>query len=100
MCKKLFMISLALVMLSFSVTAFAGEGSDTIGACKLLPELRYAYYETPVVFTAAPPNSFRYLDNWEVREHNVTLQVNYGVTDYLDVYAFVGARIAAVKDGE
>ncbi len=100
MTKKLFLISL--LVLAFSVPAFAGEGSDTIGACRLLPELRYAYYETPVEVTSAPPSAVPtvYGDDWRLKEHNVTLQVNYGLTDYIDVYAFAGGRIAAGKSGD
>jgi hypothetical protein len=99
MIKRVLFISF--VILTLSVSAFAGEGSDTIGACKLMPELRYAYYETPVNITSHPwsVTPTLYGDDWKVKEHNVTVQVNYGVTDYFDVFAFVGARIAAEKSG-
>jgi hypothetical protein len=96
MIKKLFLISL--LVLAFSVSAFAGEGSDTIGACKLLPELRYAYYETPVRVTEGP-TGLHFNQDWRLREHNVTLQVNYGLSDDVDVFAFAGGRIAAEKSG-
>jgi hypothetical protein len=82
-----------------SAYAFAGEGSDTIGACRLMPELRYSYYKTPVVVNTHPALGDFDDDDWNVRENDATLQVTYGVTNYLDLYAFVGARIAAVKSG-
>jgi hypothetical protein len=100
MAKKLFLISL--VVLAFSVTAFAGEGSDTIGACRLLPELRYAYYETPMRVTLHPESSVAlpsYDDDWRLKEHDVTLQVTYGLTDNIDLYTFLGARLGAEKTG-
>jgi hypothetical protein len=97
MMKKLFLISL--VVLAFSVSAFAGEGSDTIGACRLMPELRYAYYETPVRVDSGP-SSMDFDNDWRLGEHNVTLQVNYGLSDYVDVFAFAGGRIAAEKTGD
>ena len=100
MMKKLLLISLLLLI--FSVPAFAGEGSDTIGACRLLPELRYSYYETPMRVTLNPESSIllpSYDDNWRLKEHDVTLQVTYGLTDNIDVYTFLGARLGAEKTG-
>ncbi len=103
MVKKIFFITLIAMVagMAFSVFAFAGEGSDTIGACRLMPELRYAYYYTPVNLTTHPPETVIVFedDDWNVREHNLTLQVNYGITNNIDVYGFFGARIA-VKRGE
>jgi hypothetical protein len=100
MMKKLFLISLFVIILS--VSAFAGEGSDTIGACRLLPELRYSYYETPMRVTLNPESSVSlpsYDDDWKLKEHDVTLQVTYGLTDNIDLYTFVGARLGAEKSG-
>jgi hypothetical protein len=100
MAKKVFLISLFVLVLS--VSAFAGEGSDTIGACRLMPELRYGYYETPMRVTLHPESPVllpRYDDNWRLKEHDVTLQVTYGLTDYIDLYTFVGARLGAEKTG-
>ncbi len=100
MRKMILFVCIAL--LALSAFAYAGEGSDTIGACKLMPELRYSYYETPVKITSHPWTVFptNYGGDWKVKEHDVTLQVNYGVTDYLDIFAFAGARIEAEKSGE
>jgi len=98
--KKLFLISLFVIILS--VSAFAGEGSDTIGACRLLPELRYMYYETPMRVTLnfeSPVSEPSYDDNWRLKEHDVTLQVTYGLTDNIDVFTFLGARLGAEKTG-
>ncbi len=48
MIKKGLVFALFLVMV-FSLTAFAGEGSDTIGNCRLQPELRYNYFGNHIV---------------------------------------------------
>ena len=36
-------ITAVLMMMVLSISAFAGEGSDTVGGGKLLPQLRYGY---------------------------------------------------------
>jgi len=41
MCKKIALT--ALLVTALSISAFAGEGSDTVGGGKLLPQLRYGY---------------------------------------------------------
>jgi hypothetical protein len=89
-----------LLVLAFSLSAFAGEGSDTIGACKLMPELRYSYYETPMTsddwYTV---NRGRDYFDWKEKEHNTVVQLTWGVIDNLDLYTFVGARICTTLDG-
>jgi hypothetical protein len=96
MIKKIFFISLILLVVSAS--AFAGEGSDTIGACKLLPQLRYSYYEADMSLHSDKAIAV-YGNNldWRKKVHTATLQVNYGIIDNLDVFAFVGARLAGEK---
>ncbi len=42
MLKKSLFLALSLLLV-FSFSAFAGEGSDTVGGGKLLPQLRYGY---------------------------------------------------------
>mgnify|MGYP001769363150 CR=1 FL=1 len=42
MFKKSLLLTLSL-MLIFSLSALAGEGSNTVGGGKLLPQLRYGY---------------------------------------------------------
>jgi hypothetical protein len=98
MAKKIFFVSLILLVVSAS--AFAGEGSDTIGACKLLPQLRYSYYEADMSLNRDTiPSVYDNLD-WRKKVHTATLQVNYGIIDNLDVFAFVGARLAGEKSAE
>ncbi len=88
----------ALLIAAFSTVAFAGEGSDTLGACKLMPELRYSYYDTPV-YSHDVHISNQHLD-WRAREHSAVVQLNWGVIDNLDLYIFVGGRICATEYGK
>ena len=71
--------------------SFAGEGSDTIGACKLLPQIRYAYSDNDYDYHD-DRDAQRY-DMGEFVRHDIYLQVNYGVCDYFDIYALIGAVI-------
>jgi hypothetical protein len=98
MIKKLSLVFV--ILLVFSVCAFAGEGSDTIGACKLLPELRYSYYEADMGLKSDTVPTFINYTDWRLKEHTASLQVTYGLTDYVDLYAFVGARVAGTKSGD
>ncbi len=95
-----------LFVVAFSVCAFAGEGSDTIGACKLMPELRYSYYEIPMVtddwsFTAQEEP---FDVDWAAKEHSAVVNLTWGAFDNLDLYTFVGARICtdieAISEGD
>jgi hypothetical protein len=97
--KSLLISSISLIALAFSLPVFAGEGSDTIGACKLQPELRYSYYEIPmyvegnnnyVNFNGDPVD----LDI-NAKEHTAAVNLTWGACDNLDLYTFVGARIAS-----
>jgi len=67
---------------------FAGSGSDTVGACKLLPQVRYSFiqnrYDTR--------NDDYYRGDWNVESSSVYLQLDYGVTDNVDVYGLVGYK--------
>ncbi len=78
-----------LLVLALSTFAFAGEGSDTIGACKMLPQLRYGYsvsnWETDSAI------AFPYTD-WDISAHNYYAQLNWGVHPNIDIYALVGGR--------
>jgi hypothetical protein len=99
MLKKSLLISIvSLTLLIFTLPVFAGEGSDTIGACKLMPELRYSYYETPMV-----TNDWNFMDDaglpfdadWRAKEHTAVVGLTWGAMDNLDLYTFVGARLAS-----
>jgi hypothetical protein len=99
MKKKFAFISLiSILALVFSMPAFAGEGSDTIGACRLMPELRYSYYETPMV-----TDNWSFFDllkepvdvDWRAKEHSAVVGLTWGAMDNLDLYTFVGARICS-----
>jgi len=94
-------ITLAVILVTaVSVCAFAGEGSDTIGACRLMPELRYSFNETPM------DTEYGYYfdpdllyNHYTFREHTATLGATWGATDNLALYAFVGAVIDSSLEG-
>jgi hypothetical protein len=86
MLKRTLFITLLLVMV-FSLSAFAGEGSDTVGGGKLLPQLRYAYSATEWDTTGV--GAFH---DWDFGAHDYYLQVNWGVFENLDIFALVGGR--------
>ncbi len=99
MLKRL--VLAAFLVAAFSVCALAGEGSDTLGACKLMPELRYSYFETPMVnhdIGIGTNGTSEYFD-WWARDHAATVGVTWGVIDNLDLYTFVGARICYTMEG-
>ncbi len=88
MIKKSFFVTLAL-MLVFSLSAFAGEGSDTVGGGKLLPQLRYGYSVSDWETHSRQPSVF---SHWEVDAHNYYAQVNWGILNNVDLVALVGGR--------
>ncbi len=99
MMRKAFFVSL--IVLVFSLPALAGEGSDTIGACRLMPELRYSYYEIPLAhdYNVRDFNGDQVDTAWRTKEHSAVVGVTWGVIDNLDLYTFVGARICSTIEG-
>jgi hypothetical protein len=101
MIKKSFVFALFLVMV-FSVSAFAGEGSDTIGNCRLQPELRYTYVQNHLrsesFFLRGVMNGEK--SDWWNTGHRAYLQLTYGAGDYVDIYGLVGASISGRTTGE
>ncbi len=90
MCKKIFLTALLVTVLSMS--AFAGEGSDTVGGGKLLPQLRYGYgvstWET---------------DDWDftspdISSHRYYAQVNWGILDNVELVALAGGESFTMED--
>jgi hypothetical protein len=88
MMKKTLFLALCLVM-AFSVSAFAGEGSDTIGGGKLLPQLRYGYSVSNWDTVSADAAGFR---DWDVKAHTYYAQVNWGILNNIDLIALAGGR--------
>jgi hypothetical protein len=88
MFKKSLFLALSL-LLAVSFSAFAGEGSDTVGGGKLLPQLRYGYSATEWDTHSPYANNYR---NWDFDAHDYYLQVNWGVFNNLDLIALVGGR--------
>jgi len=88
MVKKTILLT-AVFLMVFSVWAFAGEGTDTVGAGKLVPELRYGYsvseWKTNSEFSGP-------LSKWDVSAHDYFLEVNWGVHRNIDLIALVGGR--------
>ncbi len=93
MFKKTLIFTLSLLMF-FSVLAFAGEGSDTIGACKMLPQLRYGYskldWETHSDFAGT-------MQHRDFDAHAYYAQLNWGIFNNVDVIALVGGRSVRMK---
>jgi hypothetical protein len=79
----------------FDVSDFslAGSGSDTIGACNLVPQLRYSFMENEY----DQRNDDWTRDEWAVRSHSGYFQLNYGVTDNVDVYGLIGYKQVYIK---
>jgi hypothetical protein len=89
MLKRTLFITLCLVMV-FSLSAFAGEGSDTVGGGKLLPQLRYGYS----VSKWDTHSDDVLMKHWDVKAHTYYAQVNWGILDNVDIIALVGGRSA------
>ena len=71
----------------------SGVGSDTLGAGKLLPQIRYSYiyneFDTDYEGFATPGgDDYDYI----FRSHSAYVQLNYGLTDNIDIYALLGYR--------
>jgi outer membrane protein W len=87
----LLVLTLALALL-LSASAYAGEGSDTVGDGKLLPQLRYSYMRTnletdlPIIGGG----------NYELTQHNVYAQLNWGVHPNVDIFALAGAQFESL----
>jgi len=93
MIKKTLFFALCMVMV-FSLSAFAGEGSDTVGGGKLLPQLRYDYSSTDwkTVSSFVYPNS-----NWDIDSHNYYLQLNWGILNNVDLIGLIGGRSVSME---
>jgi hypothetical protein len=93
MFKKSLLLALSLLLV-LSLSVFAGEGSDTVGGGKLLPQLRYGYsateWDTYSSFAGTATH-------WDFGAHDYYLQVNWGVFDNVDVFALVGGRTASME---
>jgi hypothetical protein len=96
MIKKTLFFTLAFVLM-FSLFAFAGEGSDTIGACKLLPQLRYSYSVSDWRKFSQDGNTFR---NWDTRTNDYYLQANWGIFNNVDVIALIGGESLCAESGQ
>ncbi len=70
----------------------SGVAADTIGACNLMPQVRYSYiyniFETDYEEYVGDDED----DDFEFENHSVYFQLTYGLTDYVDVYGLIGYR--------
>ncbi|MBN2223383.1 MAG: hypothetical protein JW765_01775 [Deltaproteobacteria bacterium] len=92
MVKRSLLLALSLVLV-FTLSTFAGEGSDTVGGGKLLPQLRYGY-------SASDWDSVEYIlagyRDWDVNTHSYYLQVNWGVLENVELVGLVGGQSLAM----
>jgi len=88
MAKKTLLLVIALLLV-LSVSSFAGEGSDTVGGGKLLPQLRYGYLSLDWKTNSSAANGFK---DWDVSAHNYYVQANWGIFNNVDLIALVGGR--------
>jgi len=93
MKKSLFFALALAIALLLTASAFAGEGSDTVGDGKLLPQLRYSYTQTKLVTDLPILSSGEY----NLTDHSIYAQLNWGVNPNLDVYALAGAQIESLN---
>ena len=90
--RSLFLALSLLLVVSFS--AFAGEGSDTVGGGKLLPQLRYGYSVSDWRTHSAPANGFR---DWDVDAQSYYAQLNWGILNNVDLIGIVGGRSVSLE---
>jgi hypothetical protein len=93
MFKKSLLLTLSLLLV-FSLSAFAGEGSDTVGGGKLLPQLRYGYSGSEWNTSSVAANGF---NDWDINAHSYFAQVNWGVLNNLDLIGVVGGRSVTME---
>ncbi len=94
MFKKSLFLAFSLLLV-FSFSAFAGEGSDTVGGGKLLPQLRYGYSVSDWD-TVDDSMSDGFFD-WDVNTHDYYLQVNWGILENVDLVGLVGGQSLAME---
>jgi hypothetical protein len=84
----------ALLAAAVSIPAFAGEGSDTVGGGKLLPQLRYGYgvstWETNDWTFTSP----------DISSHRYYAQVNWGILDNVELVALAGGESFTMEDSQ
>ena len=96
MLKKVSVV-VFLITFAFASFVFAGEGSDTIGAGNLKPQLRYSYervdYDMEILIASLD------LKN---DENTAYLELDWGVHDNVDLYAIIGSKwiSSSVADGD
>jgi len=93
MIKKTLFFALCLVM-AFSLSAFAGEGSDTVGGGKLLPQLRYGYSVSNWNTVSSDALGWR---DWDVNAHTYYAQANWGILNNVDLIALIGGRSVSME---
>jgi hypothetical protein len=82
-----------LIMMVLSISAFAGEGSDTVGGGKLLPQLRYGYG-----VSTWKTNDNGALTSPEYSSHRYYVQANWGILENVELVALAGGRSSMAKD--
>jgi hypothetical protein len=83
----------ALLVLAVPAFALAGEGSDTVGGGKLLPQLRYGY-----TVSTWKTHDNGALTNPDYASHSYYVQANWGVLDNVELVGLVGGRSFTMDD--
>jgi outer membrane protein W len=78
------------LLLLIPVLTLAGEGSDTVGDGNLLLQLRYSYTENEYDTNYDDLLSISHDSHFDFVNNAAYLQVDYGLTDYVDVYCLLG----------
>ncbi len=94
MCKKI--VLTALLLTALSISAFAGEGSDTVGGGKLLPQLRYGYSVS--AWKTHDSWLFWLLPSPDYSFHSYYAQVNWGILDNVELVALAGGQSFMMED--
>lgn len=94
MCKR---VTLTIVLIiAFATGVWAGEGSDTVGGGKLLPQLRYGYgvstWKTNDTITNPP------LTSPEYSSHRYYDQANWGILENVELVALAGGKSFTMED--
>jgi hypothetical protein len=82
-----------LMVLAVPMFALAGEGSDTVGSGKLLPQLRYGY-----AVSTLKTHDNGALTSPSYASHSYYLQANWGILENVELVGLAGGRSFMMED--
>ncbi len=91
MCKRVVLV--VFLIMTFSICALAGEGSDTVGGGKLLPQLRYGY-----AVSSWKTHDNGALTSPDYRSHSYYVQANWGILENVELVGLAGGRSFMMED--